>query len=1322
MGSQSGEKRYVRKDGKVIWVRRTASLAYDESGKPMFAIRVIEDITERKELEQQFQATFDQAAVGIIHTSLDRRLLLANRKFCEITGYDFEELRGREIRDLSHPEDVGEDRGLEEKLLAGEIGTFSSSRRYIRKDGKVIWVKRTTSLARDPEGRPKNFIRVVEDITDSKEAEERYLATFEHAPVGIMHTDMDNDRILHANPKLRAMLGYTQDELLSMTTDQILHPDHVGGDRPKYREKLLKGELDSFSSERLYLRKDGSPLWVNRTVSLVRDAAGKPQYFIRIVEDISERKRAEEAVAREHSLLRTIIDTLPDYIYVKDRAGRFRLANEAWLKARRITAEDIAGKTVFDMFPREVAERMAAQDEAIVKTGAPLLDFEQLIIVKTPDGEPSKTRWASTTKVPMRDSSGDIIGTVGISRDITERRLSTRRRAMEHAVTRVLADSATLNEALPAILQNICEALGWACGAYWQWDEKAEILRCVETWHVEAEEVAAFSAFSKQAVYEAPAWRDGAPKTESGGLVRGVWFSGAPVWLPDVAQQPGFRRGPMAAKAGLHCAFGFPVLAGSRPLGVMEFYGRDIKQPDEALLQITRSIGSQIGQFDQRKQAEEAQHASEATLSATFEQAGVGMALRGIDPRNPRWLRVNQKLCDILGYTREELLRLSSVDVTPPEERRLAIDYNERLLRGEVVSYSREKRYLRKDGQIIWATISLSAVRGPDGAPTHVISVIQDVTDRKRAEAALQESEEHLRAMFAHASVGITVSALDLHYIDVNDKYCDIVGYSREELLKMSVRDVNVSKNLASMEEHRRKLFTGEIESMVREKQLLCKDGSQVWVSMVTSVIRDHNGGPKHFISVIQDVSQRKRAEEALRESEEQFRQLAGNIPQVFWITDVERKQTIYVSSAAEKLIGRPLEEIQANPRMLIRAVYKADRPRLNAARKAAAEGGYDVTYRIVRPEGAIRWVHDRAFPVHDADGNVYRIAGITEDITERRRADEALQESEEQFRQLANNIPQVFWITDAEQKELIYLSPAYEVVSGQSIEQVKPDPRKWLEMVHQDDRDRVAQARKRAADAQYDEVFRIVRPDGSIRWMRDRAFPVRDAEGFVYRIAGIAEDITERKAAEERLMHLAHYDVLTSLPNRVLFYDRLRQALAQAKRNQWIVGVMFMDVDRFKNVNDTLGHAVGGKLLQRISERVARSVRSGDTVGRLGGDEFAIVLSNLSSAQDANLVAQKMMASFNEPFKLDGAELYMTASIGITLYPDDSTDQDTLIKNADTAMYRSKEVGRNSYQFYTPEMNARALQVLGMESPALRTAISPVSKLCCAGGTPSAG
>jgi PAS domain S-box-containing protein len=240
------------------------------------------------------------------------------------------------------------------------------------------------------------------------------------------------------------MLGYSLAELKRMTTDDFINPEYVGTDQPKYRERLLNGEINSFSSERLYCRKDGADLWVNRTVSLARDSDGEPLYFIRIVEDITERKRAEEAVAQERVLLRTIIDTMPDFIYVKDSDGRFRLANKAWLRERNIVDRDIAGKTVFDVFSSALAGKMQMQDEAVVRTGVPVLDLEQRIVLKALEGEQGKEQWTSITKVPMRDTSGEIVGTVGISRDITERKRSEEALRASEEILRATFDQASV--------------------------------------------------------------------------------------------------------------------------------------------------------------------------------------------------------------------------------------------------------------------------------------------------------------------------------------------------------------------------------------------------------------------------------------------------------------------------------------------------------------------------------------------------------------------------------------------------------------------------------------------------------------------------------------------------------------------------------------------------------------------------------------------------------------------------------------------------------------------------------------------------------------
>src|SRR2546427_5343881 len=205
--------------------------------------------------------------------------------------------------------------------------------------------------------------------------------------------------------------------------------------------------------------------------------------------------------------------------------------------------------------------------------------------------------------------------------------------------------------------------------------------------------------------------------------------------------------------------------------------------------------------------------------------------------------------------------------------------------------------------------------------------------------------------------------------------------------------------------------------------------------------------------------------------------------------------------------------------------------------------------------------------------------------------------------------------------------------------------------------------------------------------------------------IAAISRDIRARLAIEEKVSYLAQFDALTGLPNRSLFQDRLTQAMALAKRNAWPMAVLFIDLDRFKLVNDTLGHGAGDKLLREAAERLRSCVRASDTVGRLGGDEFAAILSELAKPGDAGLVAQKIIDAFKRPFDLEGKETYVTASVGVTLYPVDSDDAEALVVNADAAMYRAKEEGRDNYQYFTRDMNERALQRVQTEV-ALRRAL----------------
>lgn len=217
------------------------------------------------------------------------------------------------------------------------------------------------------------------------------------------------------------------------------------------------------------------------------------------------------------------------------------------------------------------------------------------------------------------------------------------------------------------------------------------------------------------------------------------------------------------------------------------------------------------------------------------------------------------------------------------------------------------------------------------------------------------------------------------------------------------------------------------------------------------------------------------------------------------------------------------------------------------------------------------------------------------------------------------------------------------------------------------------------------------------VEWLTLNA--VKNHRGETSHYVAIFADITEHKQAEEHVRHLAHYDALTDLPNRTLFSDRLGQALIKAQRNHGKAAVMFLDLDRFKVINDTLGHSIGDLLLQAVAARLTGCVREGDTVSRLGGDEFVILLPEIRDAEDTYVVAQKLLAAAALPFELRGHELHISASIGISFYPDDGASAEVLMRNADAAMYRAKEMGRNNYQFYHADMNARSFERLAMET-----------------------
>ncbi|MGH8644162.1 MAG: EAL domain-containing protein [Gammaproteobacteria bacterium] len=326
-------------------------------------------------------------------------------------------------------------------------------------------------------------------------------------------------------------------------------------------------------------------------------------------------------------------------------------------------------------------------------------------------------------------------------------------------------------------------------------------------------------------------------------------------------------------------------------------------------------------------------------------------------------------------------------------------------------------------------------------------------------------------------------------------------------------------------------------------------------------------------------------------------------------------------------------------------------------------------------------------------------VVQLQQEVTERQHMEAALRESQDKLNGILGSLNDVVWSISPETYKTFYINPAAERLYGHRTTEFLENPQLWQDLIHPDDREMADQSIRRLKnEGEVNIEYRIVRPDGQVRWLHDRGYAVRDGQGNVIRFDGIAADITERKQAEERLTYLAQYDTLTGLPNRHLFRDRLMGALSRAKRDEKMVALMFMDLDRFKEINDTLAHITGDRVLQGVAKRLNHSIRAVDTLARIGGDEFTIILDGITHMEQVSRPLQKVHDTFSLPILVDDREIYMSASIGIAIYPTHGQGIDELLRYADIAMYQAKQEGCNTHQFYTPAIHAKTTERVTLE------------------------
>ncbi len=461
-------------------------------------------------------------------------------------------------------------------------------------------------------------------------------------------------------------------------------------------------------------------------------------------------------------------------------------------------------------------------------------------------------------------------------------------------------------------------------------------------------------------------------------------------------------------------------------------------------------------------------------------------------------------------------------------------------------------------------------------------------------------------------------------------------------------------------------------------------------------------------------VMERKTDRGSLQNSEERFRAMSDTSPLGIFVSDIEGS-CIYTNKAYQTISGLTREQTLGTN--WYAAIHPEDRERVQAEWHDAAVGQapFQTEFRFLRDDGGIVWTRVSSAAMLNGKKSL-GLVQIVEDITERKSAErvlkaaeESLFEEKERAQVTLNSIGDAVLTTDLLGK-VTYLNLVTEKMTGWSQDEALGRPVAEVFMIL-DGETRLPAANpmlraieeNRTVELETDSV--LIRRDGSEFAIEDSAAPIHNRDGRVIGAVIVFHDVTESRAMALEMAHLAQHDFLTSLPNRLLLTERFSHAISLAQRHHKQVGLLFLDLDNFKHINDSLGHAIGDRLLQSVASRLMECVRTTDTVCRQGGDEFVILLAEIGLPQDAAHVAETLRTALALPHQIDGHELHVSLSIGISVFPDDGTDVDVLMQNADAAMYHAKANGRNNVQFFKPDMNARAVRRQLVES-SLRRAL----------------
>jgi len=1168
---------------------------------------------------------------GVGISGPDGTFIYLNQAHADLYGYHSpDELVGKTWRDLYSEESVAWFERNVVPVLA-EQGSWSGEATGVRKDGSEFPQELSLTVLEDG-----GTICVFRDITERRRNEEarRLLASIVDDSEEPIVGSTTGGIVTSWNPAAQRLFGYTAGEMLGESVGILDPGDEPEEDPESHREAGHAGEPRR--QETVRVAKDGTRIEVSVARSPIRDAAGNVTGTSAIFKDVSGRKAAERALAESEARFRSLVELSPDTIFVHSE-GILVYINPAGVRLLGVERpEEMIGKPIMSFVHPD--HRAAAQErvDRLQARGGHIGPVEEEVLRL--DGGSVEVEVAG---LPITYGGRPAIQS--LARDITERKRA--QEALRQSEERYRAIVEDQTEMVCRFLPD--KTLTFVNDAY------------CDFFGVEREDLGEIGFMSL------------VPEEERQALEEHL-FSLSPENPTGTVEH---RVTNAAGEARCHQWTDRALFDERGELAGFQAVGRDItgrKEAEEAL----------------RKERNLLRGVMDSTKDAIFSK----------DPEH-RFRLSNAAHQQILGAgSEEELIGKTNADYWGEEiaapfhtDDRRVLDHGESIV-------DREERIHGASGEEMWISTTKVPLHASDGTIEGLVAVSRDVTERHREQDELALTLSRLGSLIQNMPSGILIEDEHRNIRQANESITRMfeMGVTAEELTRDDC--YAAARGVTSL--------LAEPERFVeRSEEILAKGtpvtGEEIRLTDGRVYERDYvpvfvRGEYRGHMWQYHDLTGRKRMEEALRQSEERLRTIFEETALGISIADPERR-LLETNSAYQRITGYTQEELSGMP---ISGLTHPDDVPLDWERNAELAAGtlerYQREKRYIRKNGETIWIQSTVSAVRGEDGEPRFLIGTVEDITGRKRAQEALAENARLLRAVTRGAPIILFAMDLEgvitlsegkALELIGRKPG-EVVGRRVFEAYAEIP----QLVHN--------ARRALAG---EEAEATVEASGLA--FESRYSPMRDGDGEVIGAIGVATDITSKRELEKELEHRAFHDPLTDLPNRELFMDRLEHALTRTSRRGGQVVVMFLDLDDFKHVNDSMGHSAGDRLLIEAGRRIGSCIREEDTVARLGGDEFAVLLEEIPSRDFPAQIAQRIAGELRQPIDLTpgpddssiGREVVSTTSLGIAFSDPEGTavSAEGLLQRADSALYRAKETGKDHYESFHQEMQDRSSEVV---------------------------